>query len=137
MKQIILIIFLAVLFVGCRKHRYICTGYTVDKNPCGCVTLQAKIGNDFDSALDSLKRQYESKFIELEATGFYSGKGYFIEKEKINVDFTDDGRAFFFVIFIDSVIIHGHLTNRHLNRIQDDVLDEKGNRYRYEGSYKK
>jgi len=135
MKQTVFFLLLAVLFITCRKHSCTCTGYTVDKNPCGCVLFQNKIGNDFDSALDSLKKQYESKFIELEANGYYSGKGYFIEKEKINVDFTEDDRTFFYVMFIDSVIIDGHLTNRHLNRF--DVLDEKGNYYKYEGSHER
>ena len=124
MKRIILILLLATLFVACREYQCTCTGYTVGKNSCRCVLFQAKIGNDFDSALDSLKRQYEPEFIELEATGYYSGKGYFIEKEKINVDFADDDRAFFYVIFRDSVITYMPLT-------RNDVLDEKGNHYIY------
>ena len=129
MKQItFFLLVLSMLFVACRK-RCTCKGYSVDQNPCGCILFQDKIGNDFDLALDSLSRRYESKFIELEATRHYSGKGYFVEKERINVDFTNDNRAFFHVTFIDSFIINGHLTNSHLNSF--DVLDEKGNYYIY------
>ena len=128
MRQIVFFLLLAVCVFSCKKTCDFCT-YTVDKQSCSCVIFQAKIGNDFASALDSLERQYESEFIELESTGYYSGKGYFVEKEKLNVDFTDDDRAFFYVILIDSVIMDGHLTNRHLNRF--DVLDEKGNYYKY------
>jgi hypothetical protein len=120
-----------VLFVACRKHKCTCTGYTVDKNPCGCVIFRAKIGNDFDSALDSLKRQYEPQLVELEATGYYSGKGYFIEKERINVDFIYDDRVFFYLIFKDSVITYRHLIRNF------DVLDEKGNYYRFDVNFER
>ena len=123
MKQITFFLLLAVLFVACDKP-CTCKGYSVDKNPCGCVIFQAKIGNDFDSALDSLKILNTSILIELGTTGFYSGKGYFIEKEKVNVDFTNDDRDFFYVRFVDSVITYRYL-------IENDILDEKGNYYVY------
>ena len=127
MKQIFFFLVLAHLFVACDKPCN-CKGYSVDKNPCRCVVFKGKIGNDFDSALDSLKNLNEAKFIEEEITGYwsigyYSG-GYFIEKEKVNVDFIDDDRAFFYIMFMDSVV-----TYRQLNRF--DVLDEKGNYYLY------
>ena len=123
MKQIIFCLLLAFFFVACDKP-CTCKGYSVDQNPCGCVLFQSKIGNDFDSALDSLKILNESILIELETTGFYSGKGYFIEKERAMVDFSNDDRIFFYISFIDSVITYRHL-------IWGDILDEKGNYYVY------
>ena len=105
MKQIVFFLLFATLFIAC-KERCICTGYTTNGNPCRCILFQAKVGNDFDSASDSLKRLYQSKFIELESTGYYSGKGYFMAKEKINVDFIYDDRDFFWLTFIDSINIY-------------------------------
>ena len=124
MKRIILILLLATLFIACDKPCSCSGEYTVDKHSCICIKFKAKIGNDFDAALDSLKRQYEPKFNTLATEGHYSGKGYFIEKEKINVDFTDDNRAFFKLTFIDSLSIYNYI-------VTNDVIDEKGNYYLY------
>jgi len=123
MKPITFFLLLAVFFVACDRP-CTCKGYSVNQNPCGCVIFQAKIGTDFDSAFDSLKILNESKLIELGTTGFYSGKGYFIEKERANVDFPNDNRMFFYVRFLDSVITYRYLT-------WGDILDEKGNYYIY------
>jgi hypothetical protein len=124
MKQIIFfIICIAVLFVACDTCG--CSGeYTVDQHPCVCIKFKGKIGNDYDSALDSLKRWYEPCFQRLIAEGNYSGEGYFVEKVKINVDFTEDDRNFFRLTFTDSVSIRNHIASF-------DVLDEKGNYYKY------
>ena len=126
MKQTFFLILFATLFAacnndcGCRDN-----DYTVNGNPCVCIKFKGQIGNDFDSALDSLKRQYEPLFQTLATEGHYSGKGYYIEKEKINVDFADDDRAFFCLIFVDSVSVYiNHLATM-------DVIDEKGNYYYY------
>ena len=130
MKQITFCVLLAFLFVTC-KRQCICKGYSVDQNPCGCVILKGKIGNDFDTALDSLKRYYEPKFNVLETEGHYSGKGYFVRKEKLNVDFVDDDRDFFWLTFIDSVNIYRYIATW-------DVIDEKGNYYIYDvGGYER
>jgi len=125
MKKLILTLLLALLFIACEKP-CTCNGdFTVDKNCCICVKFIGKIGNDFSSAVDSLKKWYEPKFNILATEGHYSGEGYYIEKEKINVDFTDDNRAFFLLTFIDSV-------STYLNPIAtNDVIDEKGNYYHY------
>jgi len=125
MKQIVLFLFLAFLFVNCNRQCGCIGDYTVNDNPCICIKFKGSIGDDFDSALDSLARQYKSKLIELETSGYYSGKGYFIERERINIDFTDDDRAFFYLGFMDSVITYRCLICNH------DVLDDKGNYYVY------
>jgi hypothetical protein len=124
MKKLIIFILLAAIFVSCGKRQCICNGYTIDNHPCRCVILQGKIGNNFDSALDSLERYYEPEFNLAFKRGFYSGQGYFVEKHNINVDFFDDNREFFQVFFMDSVV-----TYRWLN--VNDILDEKGNYYIY------
>lgn len=112
------------LFATCDKP-CTCTGeYTVDNNKCVCIKFKGKIGSDFDSALDSLKKWYEPQFNTLITEGHYSGEGYYIEKEKINVDFMEDDRVFFLLTFIDSARIHNLI-------ITHDVIDEKGNYYKY------
>jgi hypothetical protein len=125
MKKLILTLFLSIIFIAC-KRPCTCDGdFTVDQNRCVCAKFKGKIGYDFDSALDSLKKWYEPKFNILTNEGHYSGEGYYIEKEKINVDFVEDNRSFFLLTFIDSVSIY-------LNAIAtNDVLDEKGNYYHY------
>ena len=125
MKQIIFLIVFAVLFASCDKPCSCSGEYTVDQHPCICIKFQGKIGNDFDSALDSLKKLHEPFFNTLATEGHYSGKGYYIEKEKLNVDFKDDDRAFFLLNYVDSV------SNRFISIHYRDVLDEKGNYYQY------
>lgn len=112
------------LFISCDKSCGCSGEYTVDQNPCICIKYKDKIGSDFNSALDSLKRWYEPIFNVLATEGHYSGEGYFVEKEKINVDFTEDNRSFFLLTFRDSVSIF-NLIAIH------DVIDEKGNHYNY------
>jgi hypothetical protein len=122
MKQIFLLLVAATLFAACKKT-CTCTGYTIDNDTCECVVFLGTIGTDFDSALDSLERYYEPEFNLAFERGFYSGQGYFVEKSVINVDFNEDDRTFFRVIFIDSAD-----TYRWLNMFPD-ILDEKGNYY--------
>jgi hypothetical protein len=124
MKQISFFILLAIIFVACNKPCNCSGDYTVDQHPCVCIKFTGKIGNDFDSALDSLKRWYEPKFNILAAEGHYSGKGYYIDKTKINVNFIEEDRNFFLLTFIDSASFYKHIATL-------DVIDEKGNYYKY------
>ena len=96
--------------------------FTID-NGCSTLIYQSRIGNCFDSALDSLIKRYEPLMNTLETEGHYSGEGFNIEKEKINVNFSFDTRAFFLLTFIDKANINNHL-------FTGDVIDEKGNYYR-------
>jgi hypothetical protein len=80
------------------------------------ITYICRIGNDFESALDSLIRERE---LLLTGQPAYSGQGYNIDKEKINVDFSYDSREFILLTFIDKAYIYNVL-------ISDVVIDEKG-----------
>ena len=87
------------------------------------ITYQGRIGENFDIALDSLIKIYEPLMSILETEGHYSGEGFNIEKEKINVDFSYDTRAFILLTFVDKANIYNYL-------FTGDVIDEKGNYYR-------
>jgi hypothetical protein len=71
--------------------------------------------------LDSLIRERE---LLLTGQPAYSGQGYNIDKEKINVDFSYDSREFILLTFIDKANIYNVL-------ISDVVIDEKGNFFGY------
>lgn len=86
------------------------------------ITYISRIGNDFESALDSLIRKYEPRMTIWATEGYYSGQGYNIDKEKINVDFNYDSREFIILTFIDKANIYNLLCT-------GDVIDEKGNYY--------
>ena len=85
------------------------------------ITYICRIGNDFESALDSLIRKYEPLLTGQPA---YSGQGYDIDKEKIKVDFSYDSREFILLTFIDKANIYNLLCT-------GDVIDEKGNYFRF------
>ena len=85
------------------------------------ITYICRIGNDFESALDSLIREREPLLTGQPA---YSGQGYDIDKEKIKVDFSYDSREFILLTFIDKANIYQIL-------ISDVVIDEKGNFFGY------
>lgn len=87
------------------------------------ILYQSRIGNDFDSALDSLINSYEPLLKTLVTEGHYSGEGFNIVKERINVNFSYDNRAFVFLTFIDKANIYQYL-------FTGDVIDEKGNFFR-------
>ena len=96
--------------------------FTVDK---GSATLiyQSRIGYDFESALDSLIKNYNPLLNTLAAEGHYSGKGFNIDKEKINVNFNYDNRAFWLLTFTDKANVYNIL-------FSGEVIDDKGNYYR-------
>lgn len=79
------------------------------------INYESRIGVDFDSALDSLISIYEPTIL-----GNYAENGYYIEKERIDVDFCYDNRNFFLLTFIDAENIYNWL-------ITSVVIDEKGN----------
>ena len=87
----------------------------------GTITYICRIGNDFESALDSLIREREPLLTGQPA---YSGQGYDIDKEKIKVDFSYDSREFILLTFIDKANIYNLLCT-------GDVIDEKGNYFRF------
>ena len=89
----------------------------------GSIEYQGRIGNDFDSALDSLIRRYEPILNTLATEGHYSGEGLNIDKAKINVDFSYDNRAFFLLTISDKANIYNCL-------FTGNVIDERGNYFR-------
>ena len=91
---------------------------------CAAINYRFRLGVDFDSALDSLIKIYEPILNILTKEGHYSGEGYIINKENLNVDFKYDNRAFTFLTFIDK-------TNAYRYIFTGDVIDDKGNYYTY------
>jgi hypothetical protein len=89
-------------------------------NGGAAILYQSRIGHDFDSALDSLIKKYEPILIRLAQEGHYSGKGYDIDQEKVNVNFSYDSREFRLLTFIDK-------SNRYNILFTGEVVDEKGN----------
>lgn len=87
------------------------------------ISYQSRIGVDFDTALDSLIKRYQPIMNIIETEGHYSGEGFNIEKEKIDVDFSYDTRAFILLTFIDKANNYNYL-------FTGDVIDEKGNYFR-------
>ncbi|MDR1981211.1 MAG: hypothetical protein LBQ39_06300 [Tannerellaceae bacterium] len=84
--------------------------------PCGTITYQNRIGNDFSQALDSLIK-LDKPFLE----GLTSDE-YYVEKETVTVDFNYDDRLFSAIGFRrikDGVYIFS----------LSSVLDSKGNHF--------
>ena len=135
MRKIVFIILFATLFVACDKIGHednpITPTQIIQEEPFfsenktftiggGTIVYQSRIGNDFDSALDSLIREREPL---LTGQPSYSGQGYNIDKKKINVDFRYDSREFILLTFIDKANIYNWLCT-------GDVIDERGNYFR-------
>ena len=138
MKKIVFTILFATLFVACNN-------VTGEDNPVispnleiqeeqifndnktftiggGTIIYKSRIGDDFDSALDSLLNRYEPILNTLATEGHYSGEGLIIDKKKINVDFSYDNRAFVLLTITDNANIYNVL-------FTGDVIDEKGNHF--------
>lgn len=127
MKQIIFPILFATLFVACDKNPEISPDLTqirIKERPCETLEFTGKIGNDFDSALDSLIKKHESILNTLAKEGHYSGEGCNIDQENINVNFSYDSREFRLLTFTDKAN-----TSRIL--FSDDVIDEEGNYFKH------
>lgn len=136
MKKIVFTILLAPLFVACdsddnpiispnvemQEEQIFNDNKTFTCNG-GSIVYQSRIGHDFDSALDSLIRRYEPILNILATEGHYSGEGLIIDKQKINVDFSYDNRAFVLLTISDKANIYQVL-------FTSDVIDEKGNYFR-------
>lgn len=97
--------------------------FTIGKGGSSKIAYQGRIGYDFDSALDSLIRKYEPLLHTLTKEGHYSGEGFNIAKEKMNIDFNYDSREFFLLTISDK-------TNIYQILFSGDVIDEKGNYFR-------
>jgi len=59
----------------------------------------------------------------LATEGHYSGEGFNIDKEKVNVNFSYDSREFILLTFTDKANIYQILFSH-------DVVDEKGNYFK-------
>ena len=130
MKQIVILILFATLFVACNNDAHDedpvmpdLTQISLKGSNTARIEYIGKIGNDFESALDSLTRKYEPMLNTLAQEGHYSGKGYNIDKKEINVDFDYDSRKFILLTFSDK-------TNIYQILFSHDVIDEKGNYFR-------
>ena len=132
MKKIVFTILFATLFVACNNvtgedNPVISPNLEIQEEPFtiggGTIIYKSRIGDDFDSALDSLLNRYEPILNTLATEGHYSGEGLIIDKKKINVDFSYDNRAFVLLTFIDKANIYQYL-------FTGDVIDEKGNYFR-------
>jgi hypothetical protein len=105
MKQLLFTILLAALFAACDKNLENSPDLTkirIKERPCEMLEYVGKIGNDFETALDSLRRL---KSISSE-----------IIKEPLEVLFDHDNRRFYGIAYGDC----GMYT---------DVIDTKGNYY--------
>lgn len=135
MKKLVFTILFATLFVACDSDDNLVISPNLYQEESlfnenktfkcngGSIVYQSRIGNDFDSALDSLIRRYEPILNTAVIEGHYSGEGLIIDKKKINVDFSYDNRAFFLLTISDKA-------NIYQNLFTGDVIDEKGNYFR-------
>lgn len=135
MRKIVFTVLFATLFVACDNDDDHVISPNVDMQEeqifndnktftggGGTIVYQSRIGNDFDSALDSLIRRYDPILNTLATEGHYSGEGLNIDKKKINVDFSYDNRAFVLLTITDNANIYNVL-------FTGDVIDEKGNHF--------
>ncbi|MDR2813904.1 MAG: hypothetical protein LBB79_04520 [Prevotellaceae bacterium] len=88
--------------------------FTYAASECGKIIYAGRIGNDFDSALDSLK------IMNKQLLAPYGEDGYNVEKEKVVINFPYDDREFFRLTFKDK-------KNTYNWFIYGIVIDEKGN----------
>lgn len=127
MKQLIIFILTIVLILSCKNNIEVSEPNSTKipiVNMCGTIEYKEKIGNDFDSALDSLIKKYEPAWNILVTEGHYSGKGYNIDEKIIDVDYNYDNRKFIFITFTDKANDYNILN-------ANDIIDDKGNHYWY------
>ncbi len=79
---------------------------------CGTVHYISRLGNNFDTALETLSKKHSDNFF----------KDYTIHKDTLNVDFEYDKRVFVAIIF--------KKTNGKHSMSKSDVLDSNGNYFR-------
>jgi hypothetical protein len=115
MKIVIISMFLC-LFIACNNEENIdsqepnLNNLLIIHGPCGKLAFKGKIGNNFDSALDSLLRIHPSLGYDC------------IEKDTIIVDFNYDDRHFISNAYMDANC------ESYIVSI-GDVLDSMGNYY--------
>lgn len=120
MKQILFSILFVTLFFACDENSeesmfYENKTFPIIHGACGSIMYQGRIGNNFDSALDSLIKRREPMI--------YANtwvKEYYIEKETMTIDFNYDNRMFYSIGFIDKV------QKIHIFSLSD-VIDSNGN----------
>ena len=66
---------------------------------------------------------YATDLTTMAKEGHYSGEGFNIAKEKMNIDFSYDSREFFLLTISDKANIYQYL-------FTGDVIDEKGNYFK-------
>ncbi len=95
--KILLSIIITILTFGCQEDEQLDTHYEILSGACGTLTFKDKIGNDINSASDSLEILRQELL-----TGGCPGRpchNYYIEKRKIEVNFNKDRRDFYGFIF--------------------------------------
>ena len=121
LKVIAFLIILTGSFFSCKKEKKI---YLLSdgKRTCEYIVYCAKIGNDLETALDSLIKLRDF---------FLSNEDYYIKKEDItaNVDFNRDDRLFYLIHFINARISREPPYEFVLFSVSD-VLDSYGNYYK-------
>ena len=90
------------------------------KNTCTFIAYQAKIGDDLDTALDSLIKWNAFYLID---------KEYYVKKENLTVDFRKDDRLFYKICFIDANFPYGD--SYEVDLFMPSVLDSYGNHYNF------
>jgi hypothetical protein len=89
--------------------------FSIIHGACGSIMYQSRIGNNFDSALDSLiKRREPAIFANTWVEEYYT------EKKIMTIDFNYDGRAFYSIGFMDKS------QGFHIFSLTD-VIDSEGN----------
>ena len=122
MKRILilsaLLLFFAGSFSSCKKEeRY----YIIDDGnirKCEYIVYRAKIGNDLETALDSLEKS--GAFLT-------NGREYYLKTEIITVAFYKDDRTFYDILLMDARF-PSELSYEHC-LFSPGVLDSKGNHY--------
>lgn len=115
MKKIIALFALVMLMcVACQREFVLKPGdrFYIGKDKLSYVTYQSKIGNDLESALDSLQKMNIQSYPDFS----------FREKFQLYVNFPYDNRTFWLICFFND---EGMLTK--------DALDSEGNLYLFSG----
>ena len=122
-KNLVLLVSMSVavlLTTGCDKVKLGENEYLLINDNCTSIIFQSKIGDDIESALDSLPKLN---------TLLIDDREYLIKlEENLAVDFHKDNRSFCLVRFIDATFPYGESYDADL--FLPDVLDSYGNYYR-------
>ena len=105
-KTVFLFVISIVLFVACEKNERPEGSYSFS---AGYIKYEATLGEDLDSALDSL----------LTVIDYRPADTHIVATELVEVDYPDDDRLFYWVAFKDT-------NKRTYLQSPKDVLDTKG-----------